>query len=303
MKEQLKKIKPKDLDNHKNLLGSGHLSSEDHKDDLESPDHVVSDDDAVGSPDKDQDGDATKKDKKNLLNNAAAGYQTLYKTTVTESKSAQKGTKFRQFNFEKRQYTKYSCPLSHFDGYNLWLLKPTHLNRGRGIHVFNDLNTLHKLIKEYCLGKEEESWKKKNKQFQKDAGGIEDAEQNDQNDEEQEQNSPGDEMMATQSPEKKSAKKSSFKIKHNDFIIQKYIERPLLIFNRKFDIRVWVLLDQEQNLFMFREGYIRTSGSEFGIDIQNVDNAAVHLTNNAVQKQLDSYGKFEDGNQLSFKRF
>jgi hypothetical protein len=51
--------------------------------------------------------------------------------------------------------------LSHFDGHNLWLLKPTHLNRGRGIHVFRDLATLHKLIKEYCSGKDEEVLKKK----------------------------------------------------------------------------------------------------------------------------------------------
>lgn len=46
--------------------------------------------------------------------------------------------------------------MSHFNGYNLWLLKPTHLNRGRGIHVFRDLDDLHKLIKEYCSGKDEE---------------------------------------------------------------------------------------------------------------------------------------------------
>ena len=51
-------------------------------------------------------------------------------------------------------------PLCHFDSYNLWLLKPTHLNRGRGIHVFRDLETLHKLIKQYCIGKEEVSKKK-----------------------------------------------------------------------------------------------------------------------------------------------
>lgn len=41
------------------------------------------------------------------------------------------------------------------------MLKPTHLNRGRGIHVFRDLPTLHKLIKEYCTGKDEEILKKK----------------------------------------------------------------------------------------------------------------------------------------------
>lgn len=63
-----------------------------------------------------------------------------------------------------------------------------------------------------------------------------------------------------------------------------------------------MLFDQDHNLHYFREGYIRTSGSEYGIDLENVDNAAVHLTNNAVQKQLDSYGQFEDGNQLSYRR-
>ena len=57
-------------------------------------------------------------------------------------------TKFKTFNFEKRTFTKYSMPLCHFDSYNLWLLKPTHLNRGRGIHVFRDVETLIKLIKE-----------------------------------------------------------------------------------------------------------------------------------------------------------
>lgn len=55
-------------------------------------------------------------------------------------------------------------PLCHFDSYNLWILKPTHLNRGRGIHVFRDLETLHRLIKQYSTGKEvEQSHLKKKK--------------------------------------------------------------------------------------------------------------------------------------------
>ena len=52
-------------------------------------------------------------------------------------------------------------PKCHFDGFNLWLLKPTHLNRGRGIHVFRDLDTLNRLIKQYCTGKEETGLKRK----------------------------------------------------------------------------------------------------------------------------------------------
>lgn len=57
-------------------------------------------------------------------------------------------------------------PLCHFDSFNLWLLKPTHLNRGRGIHVFRDLDTLNKLIKQYCVGKEEVSKKKESQPAQ-----------------------------------------------------------------------------------------------------------------------------------------
>jgi hypothetical protein len=54
-------------------------------------------------------------------------------------------------------------PQSHFEGYNLWILKPTHLNRGRGIHIFRDLDSLQKLIKQYCSGKTVDNFKKKEK--------------------------------------------------------------------------------------------------------------------------------------------
>jgi len=37
--------------------------------------------------------------------------------------------------------------------------------------------------------------------------------------------------------------------------------------------------------------------------LKNIDNAYVHLTNNAVQKNSKSYGQYEDGNQLSFDSF
>ena len=82
--------------------------------------------------------------------------------SVLDSKSAaSKKTKFKAFNFEKKVRSKYSMPKCHFDSFNLWLLKPTHLNRGRGIQVFNDMDTLIKLIKQYCSGKEEVNAKKR----------------------------------------------------------------------------------------------------------------------------------------------
>ena len=43
-------------------------------------------------------------------------------------------------------------PESFYRGKNIWILKATGFNRGRGIHVFSDLETLKKLIKEYTEG-------------------------------------------------------------------------------------------------------------------------------------------------------
>lgn len=45
----------------------------------------------------------------------------------------------------------------------MWLLKPTFLNRGRGIHVFNSLQSLEKLIADYTAGFEEKILKKSDK--------------------------------------------------------------------------------------------------------------------------------------------
>lgn len=51
-----------------------------------------------------------------------------------------------------------------------------------------------------------------------------------------------------------------------EFVIQKYIERPLLIEGRKFDIRCWALVTQDMQFYLFKEAYIRTSGSAFSLE-------------------------------------
>ena len=79
----------------------------------------------------------------------------------------------------------------------------------------------------------------------------------------------------------------SANVKSEVFVIQKYIERPLLIDGRKFDIRLWVLVNccdlQNQKCYLFREGYIRTSSYTFSLNQEHIDQPFVHLTNNAVQ--------------------
>ena len=84
------------------------------------------------------------------------------------------------------------------------------------------------------------------------------------------------------------------------WIVQKYIERPLLYYGRKFDIRVWGLITWKQNLYIYKPGYIRTSSNEY-ITKSNVN--FVHLTNNCLQQYGKNYGVFEDGNTVSFLQF
>jgi hypothetical protein len=91
-------------------------------------------------------------------------------------------------------------------------------------------------------------------------------------------------------------------IKFSYWVIQKYIEKPLLYKNRKFDIRVWGVATSNMEFYFYNVGYVRTSSSEFGLD--NMDDEFTHLTNNCLQiKNKDTYGQHEEGNTLSFEQF
>ena len=49
------------------------------------------------------------------------------------------------------------------------------------------------------------------------------------------------------------------------WVVQKYIERPLLVGGRKFDIRAYALVAPCGRVFMHRSAYARTSSSAFGL--------------------------------------
>ncbi|KAH0572920.1 Tubulin tyrosine ligase [Spironucleus salmonicida] len=83
------------------------------------------------------------------------------------------------------------------------------------------------------------------------------------------------------------------------FIIQEYIERPLLYQKRKFDLRVFALITSDGSGYIYDVGYGRTTSSEY--DILGEDLAS-HLTNNALQKKSDNYNKFEEGNMIDFEQ-
>jgi hypothetical protein len=100
------------------------------------------------------------------------------------------------------------------------------------------------------------------------------------------------------------------------WIAQKYIERPLLLNGRKFDIRVAVLVTDVGEVFVHHEAICRTSSARYSFDAPAASGSGspsasgsastarvdklVHITNNAAQiTDSASFGKHEPGNVLS----
>ena len=90
------------------------------------------------------------------------------------------------------------------------------------------------------------------------------------------------------------------------WIIQKYIERPLLIEKRKFDIRAWMLLTTSKDgskaieAYIYDEWYVRLSSETY--QTESFDRY-IHLTNWSVQKKHSNFGAHEDGNTWTMKQF
>lgn len=100
----------------------------------------------------------------------------------------------------------------------------------------------------------------------------------------------------------------------SSWVVQKYVERPLLLNGRKFDIRINVLVSDEWDIYVFRDGICRTSSAEYdsGGGAGAVDgggagssssssalNKTVHVTNNAFQIKDPDFQRYEPGNILS----
>ena len=50
-------------------------------------------------------------------------------------------------------------------------------------------------------------------------------------------------------------------------------------------------------------GYIRTSSTAYNLAPGKLNNRFIHLTNDAVQKKAEDYGKHEMGNKISFREY
>jgi hypothetical protein len=69
-------------------------------------------------------------------------------------------------------------------------------------------------------------------------------------------------------------------------ICYRYIDNPLLIGGKKFDLRLYVLVTSFRPLkcYLFRLGFCRFCTVKYDTSIQELDNMYIHLTNVSIQK-------------------
>ncbi|XP_075153550.1 tubulin tyrosine ligase-like 4B isoform X2 [Haematobia irritans] len=86
--------------------------------------------------------------------------------------------------------------------------------------------------------------------------------------------------------------------KDRPLVVQKYIERPLLINDNKFDMRIYVILTSINplRLYMYKDGLARFASVKYSSELNSLDERCMHLTNYSINKFSESYDKNEDVN-------
>jgi tubulin polyglutamylase TTLL6/13 len=76
------------------------------------------------------------------------------------------------------------------------------------------------------------------------------------------------------------------------YVAQRYLHKPLLIDNLKFDLRIYVLITQviPLRIFIYKEGLARFATKEYTPPVgSNLNNLCMHLTNYAINKESDDF--------------
>lgn len=175
-------------------------------------------------------------------------------------------------------------------GKNMWILKPSCMSRGRGLELFSDLNQLGDFVRMYLTGYDAKDFsqmrysdKLERSPSVKVAKPLKKKKDSD------------DDFGYEDMPVAKKRDGVSF-LTNNTFqvfVIQKYMERPMLYKGYKFDIRVYACMTHKMELHVFRESYVRLSSYPYTLDKMNY---YIHLTNNAVQSACNNYGAVIKGN-------
>lgn len=86
------------------------------------------------------------------------------------------------------------------------------------------------------------------------------------------------------------------------YVVQRYLENPLLIGGKKFDLRIYALVTSYKPLtvWLHRTGFARFSHTQYSkVDASNMSDVGMHLTNVAVQKLQANYDS--ESGEMGFK--
>ena len=204
---------------------------------------------------------------------------------------------------------------------NYWIIKAPDLNRGRCIKIVNNMMLIKRSIREYSMGiKLGYNDKNNNDNNFNDFNDYIDSYNSNYNNQDEDDFDEDDNVVfidnynnfnnyngniisiankqIKDNSESTSSKDNNYR--SHIIVIQKYIEKPLLYYGRKFDIRIWVLLTHNLNVYMFEEGHLKCCSINYNL---SSDNTFCHLTNYSFQKYSSNFGKYEFGNEVSFLDF
>lgn len=171
-------------------------------------------------------------------------------------------------NFAMRRYQSIDIckmpidPVFH-TGKGLWILKPSGLNRGKGLELFKTLEELNHFLRLYSSGYEVKEFINMNYSDKDNSSPIFAKCKSMQKTHEPLvlNNSSSNTLTSSLPPVQEQGFSKSFEDKvqttrhakstFNSFVIQKYLERPFLFRNHKFDIRAFGLLTHTMQLFVF----------------------------------------------------
>merc|ERR1719356_2007208 len=79
-------------------------------------------------------------------------------------------------------------------------------------------------------------------------------------------------------------------------VVQRYVDRPLLLHGRKFDLRLYVVVTSYDPLkvYLNSEGLVRLATEEYSSSPNTIRRRMMHLTNYSVNKHAVGYVKNAD---------
>ena len=139
---------------------------------------------------------------------------------------------------------------------NVWIIKPACMSRGRGIGCYNNIDDLlrHANIQT-----------KMSSTANAAAGGL--------------AASRRTELLALEDGPRRGSVADKW-------VVQRYIERPLIVHRRKFDLRQWVVVSSWNPLkvWFYDKCYVRFAAEDYDGETGDIGNIFAHLTNNCIAR-------------------